>query len=512
MMKKILIGAAILAVLVVLLVVVGVFLALGQVNSASTRERIRLAASEALGAEVQLAGHRVGLTGTVELQGIAVANAAPHEKSPLASLQRVDVTVSPLSLFSGKPVVRRLTLSGLDVNLHRTAEGGLSLPFKPKPADEAAPADGSAAPAAEPAGLPIEPVVEQIDVSKVNVTVHEADQSVLAAVRDLGAQGTARMEGGAVSAELQTRIVEVQVHPGLKFRNVAAPVNFDGRAVQLPNISAEFAGGKAAAQAGAEVKAPGRPFTAQAKIEGARMEQVLADLGTNPDTLKGGLKGDFTGGGSLDAVKDLAGKGTFEITPAEVGKLRNPVLPAGLLGVPALQTGQFDTITGVYKIEGQKVVVEDLKILSKGLRISITGTIGFDKVLDLQGRMIVDASPVSKIADVAQNFMQGLLGGKKDDAAAQQPTPASQTLAGGVPFTVQGTTDAPKVRPVGPDPLNLVTLLAKALGFQTEEPAPTAPPAEGAPAGAPAEAAPAPTAPVAEPEKPPGGLRGLLPF
>jgi hypothetical protein len=78
-------------------------------------------------------------------------------------------------------------------------------------------------------------------------------------------------------------------------------------------------------------------------------------------------------------------------------------------------------------------------------------------------------------------------------------------LKGGVPFTIRGTSESPVVRPVGPDPLNLVSLIAQALGFKVE--------GDAAPASAPAGdgGAPAESAPAAE-EKPKEGLRGLLPF
>jgi hypothetical protein len=499
-MKKILIVLAVLAVLATAVVAGLLVFVSVRLNSEATREQIRAAVAEKTGADIRIGRHKISLLGEATLEAVALANAAPHEQSPLVSLQHFNAKISLASLLSGTPVVERVEIRGLEANLHQDAEGGFRLPFKTAP-DEA----GAGAPA-EPqeAQAKLSARVESVEVAEVTLKVFDPDQAVLAAVSGLSASGQARLDAGEPSAQLNAKIAELQVTPGLKASNISTPVVLESGKARLSKILADFCGGKAEGEAQAELFTPGRPFTARMTVRESRMEGVLQDIGGNPETLTGALQLDFDGAGSLDAPKDLAGKGTFKINAPVVGKLRNPIIPAGMLGVPALQTGKFDAIEGTYRIEGQNVVVEQLNVLSKGLRVGIDGTVGFDKALDLKGRLIVDASPVSKVADVAQGFMQGLLGGKKEPGEAAAPA-SSEVLKGGVPFTIRGTSESPVVRPVGPDPLNLVSLIAQALGFKVE--------GDAAPASAPAGdgGAPAESAPAAE-EKPKEGLRGLLPF
>jgi len=507
-MKKILLVLGVLAVLFVVLVLGGLFYVSMQLNSESTREQIRQAVAEKTGADIKIGGHSISLLGSASVEGLALANAAPHEKSPLVSLKQFKAKVGLLSLFSGTPVVERVEVQGLEINLHQTKEGGFSLPFQKKPVEGEEPASGEAsAPAPK-----LSARVEAIEVSGVSVQVFDPEQAVLASVKDLSARGKARLDAGEPAAELEAKIAALQVTPGLQAANISTPVTLAGGKASLSKIAADFCGGKAAGSAEAGLMAEDRPFTAKMAVTEARMEGILKDIGGNPETLTGALRLDFEGGGSLNAPKDLTGKGTLHIATPVVGKLRNPIIPAALLGVPALQSGQFDAIEGTYRIEGQKIIVEDLKVLSPGLRVGITGTVGFDKTMDLQGRLIVDAGPVSKVADVAQGFMQGLLGGKKEADGTAQPS-SSEVLKGGVPFTVRGTSESPVVRPVGPDPLNLVSLIAQALGFKVEGEAPpaTAPAADAPPGSEAAPQAPAAETPAAE-EKPKEGLRGLLPF
>jgi hypothetical protein len=512
MIKKILIVAAVLLLLGFLLLVGGGFYVVARLNSDETREQIRSVVAEKTGVQIELGRHRISLLGEVVLEALAVPNAAPHEKTPLLALEKFEVKVSPLSLFSGAPVVNRILIEGADVHMYQNSEGGFTLPFAKK--DSAPSGDASDESAKKADTTQLSATVESIEVNRVNVQVYDTDMAVLAAVKDLSAKGGATLTSGKPVSQLDVTIGSLVVTPGIKAGNVRTPVAYDGGKAQLSKISAEFAQGRAEGRAQADLSAEALPFEVDLNVAEARMEDVLKDIGGNPDTLRGALKIDFKGGGSLNAPKELTGKGSLTIADAEVGKLRNPILPAGLLGVSALQTGKFDSIEGTYHIEGQQVVVDDLKVLSKGLQVGLTGTVGFDKVLNLQGRLIVDSNPISKVADVAQGFMQGLLGKKKEEGAPPESATASEVLKGGVPFTVTGNSDSPVVRPVSTDPLNLVSLIAKALGFQvdqaptTPDPAPTE--ADGTPVAPPpnAEGAPAET-----PKESTGdSLKKLLPF
>jgi hypothetical protein len=121
--------------------------------------------------------------------------------------------------------------------------------------------------------------------------------------------------------------------------------------------------------------------------------------------------------------------------------------------------------------------------------------VGFDKKLNLNGRVKIESSPVGKVADVvadvAGGFLGGLLGGKKKEEAKKEDAPAtgepsqapSESMKQGVPFTITGVAEKPVLRVEGADPLNIISLVAKTLGFEvapstgqeapTETPAPT---------------------------------------
>jgi len=494
MLKKIILVVIVLVVLFILVVVGGVFWVGSQINSDSTREMIRQKASEAVGAEVQLTKHQVSLLGSLRLEGVAVSNAAPHQASPLLSVKSFDAKVSLLSLFQGKPTVNLVEVQGVDVQAYQSADGSLSLPFKPAPPAETP--EAKAAEAEKEAQLKqLHAVVQTLKLSEVNVQVFDPEKSLLAGIKGLNVNGSAELAGGQPSVLANVDMASLEVTPGLKVTQIKSPLSYQGGQAVLSKISGLLAGGTVGGQAKAQLLDPARAFDATLTVKDSAMGDLLKDIGSDPESLSGLLQLDFAGQGTLNAPKDLTGKGTFVITDPVVGKLKNSPVPAGLVGLPALQNGKFDSIKGVYHIEGQKVVVDDLQISSKGLSLVVTGDVGFDKKLNLNGRVKIESSPVGKVADVvadvAGGFLGGLLGGKKkevakteDAAPPSQPSPApSESMKQGVPFTITGVADKPVLRVEGADPLNIISLVAKTLGFEvapstgqeapTETPAPT---------------------------------------
>lgn len=504
MLKKILLVLGVLVLLVVLAVVGGVFWFSGRLNSAETREQVRAAASEKLGTEVKLANHRISLLGSARFEGLAVANAAPYQDAPLLSLQTFEADVSLLSVLRGHPTIKRIEVKDVRIQAYQNTDGSLSLPFKPSPKKD--PAEGGEPAMTDEELAQLNATIESIKLGNVNVQVFDPEKNLLAGITDLNVDGSVEVAGGVPSSKMALTMATLQVTPGLKVMGIQSPLEYAGGQVVLSQITGKLAGGAVTGKTKAQVLDPARLFEADFQVKDAAMADLMRDMGSDPTTLTGPLQGTFAGKGTLNAPKDLTGQGTFEIDKPVVGKLKNPVMPTGFIGMPALQSGQFDTIKGTYRIEGQKILVDDLQILSKGLNIVITGDVGFDKVLNLSGRMRVDSNPVGAVADVAQGFMKGLFGSKKKEEAAPAPTTAetspsaSESLKGGIPFTVTGPTDKPVVRPVGADPLNILAMLGKALGFEVG-----AAPAAGESASpvesvVPApEATPAPTTPEAAP-------------
>jgi|GEM_PF-2635210 len=510
MMKKILLVVAVLAVLLILVLVGGIFWLSSQLNSDSTRELVRQKVSEAVGTEVKLTSHHVSLLGSLHVDGLAVSNAAPDQASPLLAVQSFDAKVSLLSALKGKPTVNLVEIKDVDVNAFQTANGGLSLPFKPKAKDESPESKAADAQTAEQLKA-LNAAVETIRVSNVNVRLFDPEKKVLASLKGLNVDGSAEVAAGVPSATTNVELATLELTPGLKITEVKTPLMYQGGQAVLQKISGKLAGGEVSGMTTAQLLDPARAFTAVLAIKDSAMSDLLKDIGSNPETLTGALQLNFTGQGTLNAPKDLTGKGTLEIKDPVVGKLKNSPLPTGLVGLPALQTGKFDSIKGTYHIEGQKILVDDLQILSKGLNIAVVGDVGFDKNVNLNGRIKIDANPVGKVADVAQGLMQGLFGGKKkeDAAATESTTSASEAMKSGVPFTLTGKAEKPVFALQGADPLNLITMVAKTLGFEVAPSGSTTP----APAGTP-EVAPS-AVPPAEGEKPAettGPLKKLLPF
>lgn len=509
MMKKILLVVAVLAVLLILALVGGIFWFSSQLNSDSTRELVRQKVSEAVGADIQITGHHVSLLGSLHVEGVAVSNAAPDQASPLLAVKSFDAKVSLLSALKGKPTVNLVEIKDVDVNAFQTAEGGLSLPFKPKPKDESPESKAAEAETADQLKA-LNASVETIKVSNVNVRVFDPEKKVLASLKGLNVDGSAEVAAGVPSANMNVELATLELTPGLKVTDVKTPLMYQGGQAVLQKISGKLAGGEVSGMTTAQLLDPARAFTAVLAIKDSAMGDLIKDIGSNPETLTGALQLNFTGQGTLNAPKDLTGKGTLEIKDPVVGKLKSSPLPTGLVGLPALQTGKFDSIKGTYHIEGQKILVDDLQILSKGLNIAVVGDVGFDKNVNLNGRIKIDANPVGKVADVAQGLMQGIFGGKKKDDAAstESTTSASEAMKSGVPFTITGKAEKPVFALQGADPLNLISMVAKTLGFEV---APSGSSAPAAPEAAPAPAAATPAA-TEKPAESTSPLKNLLPF
>ncbi|MDX6767546.1 MAG: AsmA-like C-terminal region-containing protein [Candidatus Methylacidiphilales bacterium] len=503
MLKKILMVVGVLALLLLVAAVGGVFLVLSQLNSDATREKLRTGVSQALGTEIRIAGHKIGLLGSAEVDGLVVPNAPPNESSPLLSLGHAGARINLWSVFKGKPVVKSVEIRDLQIEIHQNGNGSIDLPFKTQTGNATdTPKQPSTGSNPEAAGelQALEALVESVSISKSGAKVFDPDNKLVASVQGLGVEGSARWSGGKPSADLRVEMDALEAAPGIRISRLRTPLQFTDGQVTLPAFTGSLAGGTVGGKIQVALLDPGRAFETTLAVKDSAVGDLLRDLAGPPDLLTGTLQLDFQGNGTLNAPKDLGGQGTLDIKNPVVGKLKNFPVPGILVGIPPLQTGEFDSLKGNYRIAGQKVLVDELHLVGKGVKLHLNGEVGFDKQLNLKGRLKIDSSPVGKVADIAQGFLKGLLGGKKkEEAPPENPdTPASATLREGIPFSVTGPSEKPVIRPEGGDPFNIIPMVAKTLGFDLAPSTQTATIPEDAAAPTPADPLSAPATPAPE--------------
>jgi hypothetical protein len=363
-MKRVLLAAAALAIVVVLAVAgYGVHL-VGKLNTPAFQKSLLEQAKATAGAEVRVEKMDISLLSGVTLRGIAVANPAPFTGDFLTADAFV-LRYRLRPLLAGRVEVERLALEKPLLSLAMDARGGFNYEKLGGATRAGARAPSAAAPAAV---APLRIVLKRLAVEDASVVMTDHAKVRLLTVEGADFRSAFELAGGIAQGSGEAAIATVNLADLLHVRGVEAPLSMSKETVKLAPIRGRVAGGSAAGDLTVHLKG-GFRYVANLELTGVNVKTLLAEAksaGGVSGTL--GAKGTFEGSGGLPTMK---GRGAGAITDCRVESGRVLALLAGILQVPELASPDFDECRAEFTLAGYRLSTPVLSL--KGEAVQLTG-------------------------------------------------------------------------------------------------------------------------------------------
>jgi uncharacterized protein involved in outer membrane biogenesis len=419
-MKKILIAAlALVLVLVVLLAGVGLY-ALRRLNPDELRKTILAQARTTLGTELRVEKMDISLLSGVTLEGVAVQNPAPF-KGDLLTAQAFVLRYRLLPLLRGSVEVERLSLEKPAIALAMDPRGSFNYE---KLGGASAPKGGGSS--ASAAALPLRLVMKSLGVEDGTVVMNDAAKAQLLAVDDIDFRSAFEVSGGVAEGKGDVAIGSVNVADLLFVRRVSAPLTLSKEKVTLAPIRGDFGGGTLSGDVTVNLKG-GFRYTTEFAVKGAKVEKLLAEA-KSPAALTGTLTGNarFEGSGGLPTLR---GKGSADIASCRAEGSRVLALLAGVLQVPELANPDFESCRVEFQQAGNRFATPVVRMVGDAVRLTGSGVMNID-TSGLDYTMTLALSP-KLFAKITRPELRGAFTTRPDGFAA-------------IDFKLFGTTLEPK--------------------------------------------------------------------
>lgn len=211
---------------------------------------------------------------------------------------------------------------------------------------------------------------------------------------------------------------------GLEFRDLAGAGRYESGTLFLDSLKLRLYGGEATASGRVRLAGPAPEFRMKVGVKDVPAEEILSRKTSLKDFLTGkaNLAADL-GGGTRDFAeftRTAAGTGSFRVvdgkikgvdllsTAAGASGLRS-VLPDASGGGRAGET-TFSELSCDFRIEGGKLRTDSLRILSDRMGLTGSATLGFDRILEFRGTLILSKSLSERVRGAAGQFLTGSSG------------------------------------------------------------------------------------------------------
>ena len=413
----ILLGASI-ALGVVLLVGVNLY-----VQSQGAQAKIQQELTRSLGVPLKIRSMSVTPWGGLELSGITIPQSSSVGPNHFLEAKTFRLRVRFLSLFSQRLVIKVVSLINPRVVWPQDAEGKWRLPSAqtarsddvsitqapaiPQPAAEIESVQTNASPAV---------TATATVASSRTVTVkdqpprRQARQSVAPEVRRVSIKNgdftfldeAGRLVASFTGVDFRTNIRSAQVLYGdakvarISLRDrffldqLRSPLRYEPDVLELSKISARVADGEVNGYFAIQPEAEDAPFTTSINFHDVLADQIVEHAGGPKGMVKGMLEGNFQASGKTGDADALTGKGEIYLKEGRVEQYSLLVLLGQILQIEELQELHLEQAEAKYHLGPGLVTVDELILRSPNIRLTASGTVGFDGALRLNSRLAID--------------------------------------------------------------------------------------------------------------------------
>lgn len=428
-------------------VVAGLVWAGAVAGSVGGKEQMEAALWRELGVPVKIGSLHFSLWSGFRANGVTLEIPAASEECAPSSLSIPMITakVAFWPLFSGRVVIRQLSLRDPSVVWVQAAEGQWALCLKRKtakserpgaPGIAETPSSAEAAATPKPAKSPKEAKAPRGEKE------HKSPEFQIQSVRvknalfrfvDHQGRTSALVEGGAVacrmkdpwSAEGKLSVSRVTLRDGASLEELEAPFRLENDLLAFPAIQARLAEGnvRGSGSVHVETNAPqftsgSEPFppafTLDVQFDGVSLNHLLLDTGKVSRATSGILHGNLDVYAMALDTKSIRGVGHLQMSNGRMEQF--PLLQMIGKAVPIeelkdleLRQAQLDL-----RADDGKIHVDSLVMESPNLRLTARGTSGWDGKLALAARLNVNAKVHRQLPGwVAANFRPDASAGER---------------------------------------------------------------------------------------------------
>ncbi len=463
------IGAGIVALLIVILIGANLY-----VQSEGTQARIQQELSHRLGATLRLGRTSVTPWGGLKISGISIPEDLPDRHGDFLNAKTFRLRLRLFSLFSKRLVIREISLVEPNVVWAQNEKGKWQLPGAKKEEPLPEPAEVSPSPAAETPSAPavtpsaaqdrqvevakvghsFQPEIRHINVGRGNFRFLDRSGTAVATFEALNFRSTL---GAGRELRGQANVQKVSLRERFFLSDLKTPVLYDAQKLELPQMSAHSAGGDLSGSFAMQPESPDSPFSFNVKFRNLQADQLVTEAGGPSGMVRGILEGSFAAEGKTAEVNEIKGAGEIFLRDGQLQQYSLLVALGQILQIEELTQLHLEQAQAKYHVTPGLVTVDELILRSRNIRLSATGTIGFNGKLRLESQLAIN----DKVRD--QLFKQ----------FRQNFQPISEPGYSAVDFQVSGTLDRPKSnlveKVVGRDLKDLGGMINSLLGGSKSE-------------------------------------------
>jgi hypothetical protein len=360
--KVLLVGAAVLAVLALVLVVVAA-LALRRLDTPAFRKAVLDRATTALGAEVGVKEMEVSVLSGVRLSGVEIANPAPF-KGRLLTADEFVFRYRLLPLLLGRFEVNRLSLKAPALSLAMDAQGGFNY-------ERLGGRRTAASSAPRPAALPVRISISRLAVENGRVTVVDAARANLVALDGLGFESSFAVGPQGASGKGEARIARLALASGVAATSLRAPLEIAGGVVNIAPLRADLAGGDV--KGTIVMRLGDARVVTDLELSGVETKKLAEQAGART-----GIVGELRAKAHVEGsggVETLKGKGDASIDDCRIEQSQLFALLASALRLPELLSPDLSECRAEFTLGGGRVTTPVVRMIGPAVQLDGHGSV-----------------------------------------------------------------------------------------------------------------------------------------
>ncbi|HET9419012.1 MAG TPA: AsmA-like C-terminal region-containing protein [Chthoniobacterales bacterium] len=377
------------------------------VQSEGAQAWIEAELSERVGTALHIRGTGVTPWGGLTLSGITIPQRSTLTGVDFLQAKSFHLHLRLLPLFSHRLVITSIALIDPTVVWPQNAEGKWRLPsaapqpLTPPPAQmpsiASSPAEAvSPTPPQEryvsPAGKPrrmksaLAVEIRRLNISGGNFQFLDRTGLPLATFENLKFSSTL---SDAHTLRGSAKVAKISLRNRFFVAGFHSPVRFEQNVLELPKISGQIGSGELNAKFKLDVQSAGSPFSVSANLRNVHADQIVAEAGGAKNLLQGKLDAALEAAGKTADPNALTGHGQISLRDGQLQQYSLLVALGQILQIDELSQLHLDQAWATYHLTPGRVNIDELVLRSPNIRLSATGTLGFDSELRMDSQLAI---------------------------------------------------------------------------------------------------------------------------
>ena len=418
-------GAAVLGIAAIALLIVNLY-----VQSQGAQARIQQELSRRLGTPIRIRSISVTPWGGLTLTGITIPQVSGETATDFLEAKSFHLHVRFLPLFSRRLIIKEVSLLSPSVVWVQNEDGKWRLPGAQVEETAAAQAAGTPSPHSSPIPETAPSVVAATATPEPRMPTSPTETAIPAAspvfvpelrrmnvsngnFRFLDHSGTsvASFEGVKFHSFVRNNqmlrggvtVAKISLRDRFFLQDLQSPLHYDPGLLDLSKISAHAGSGDIKGQFSLQSHVAYSPFTVSVKFREIQAEQLVSEAGGPPGVIKGKLEGSFDATGKSSDSNAITGRGEIFLRDGQLQQYSVLVALGQILQIEELTQLQLQQAEVKYHIDPGIVTVDELILRSPNIRVSATGTIGFNGKLRLQSQLAINEKVRSQLFNPIRN-------------------------------------------------------------------------------------------------------------